>query len=51
MERLREADVAVEYHHFDGADHGFACGHGPTEHFQTFIAKVDTWIKQLDEFA
>lgn len=51
VERLREADVAVEYHHFDGADHGFACGHGPTEHFQTFIAKVDTWIKQLDEFA
>jgi acetyl esterase len=47
-ELLRQQGVPVDYHHFDGADHGFACGHGPTRDFQAFIGQLGSWLRQLE---
>lgn len=47
-ELLRQQGVPLDYHHFDHADHGFACGYGPTPDFQVFIRQLDSWMRQLE---
>jgi acetyl esterase len=47
-ELLRQHGVPVDYHHVDDADHGFACGHGPSRDFRVFIGQLDGWLRQLE---
>ncbi len=47
-ELLRNNGVDVAYFHFGDADHGFACGEGPTGQFQALIQQVNDWLQQLD---
>lgn len=47
-ETLRAAGVTVDYRHFEDADHGFACGHGPSKDFYSFIDTVKSWLSKLD---
>ena len=47
-QRLTEAGVAVDHHHFESASHGFACSEGPTEHFNTVMAALTAWLQQLE---
>ena len=46
-EKLREAGVAVNYHHFDRAEHGFACTGGPGPDFNLLMAQINSWLAQL----
>jgi acetyl esterase len=46
-EQLEKADVAVTYHHFDTAEHGFACSDGPTEDHRLFMRQLKEWLAQL----
>ena len=47
-EKLRLLGVPVDYYHFHTADHGFACGHGPTRDFQDFIGHLKRWLQRLE---
>ena len=46
-EKLRQAGVAVTYQHFAGAEHGFACSHGPSEDHRVFMTLCSDWLEQL----
>lgn len=45
--QLQQAGVPVSLHHFDNADHGFACSEGPTADFRLLMAKITAWLEQL----
>lgn len=45
--QLQQAGVPVSYHHFDNADHGFACSEGPTADFRLLMAQITAWLEQL----
>ncbi len=47
-EQLQQAGVPVTYHHFLGADHGFACSNGPSEDFKLFTGQLADWLARLD---
>ena len=45
--QLQQAGVPVSLHHFDNADHGFACSEGPTADFRLLMAQITAWLEQL----
>ena len=46
--KLREAGVPVAYHHFDNAEHGFACTGGPGPDFRRLLEQINSWLAQLN---
>lgn len=47
-EKLQQAGVAVTYHHFANAEHGFACSAGPIEDHLLFMNQLKDWLAKLD---
>ena len=47
-DRCKAEGVAVEHHHFESAQHGFACSEGETEDFVALMALVNHWLSGLD---
>jgi acetyl esterase len=45
--KLQQAGVALTCHHFEGAEHGFACSQGPNADFRGFITQLGSWLAQL----
>lgn len=45
--QLQQNGVPVSHHHFDSADHGFACSEGPTADFRLLMTKITAWLEQL----
>jgi acetyl esterase len=43
-EKLKAAGIALEYHHFADAAHGFASSEGPTRDFEDFMARLCKWL-------
>ena len=46
-EKLRLADVPLQYRHFETAAHGFACSEGPTDVFEAYMDDLVTWLAQF----
>ena len=46
-DKLRTAEVALQYRHFDKAAHGFACSEGPTPDFNTYLEDLIDWMDRL----
>ena len=46
--KLQQAGVALQCHHFDTAAHGFACSEGPNENFVAMMDELLAWLDQLD---
>ena len=46
-ERAAAAGVRVTHHHYDGAEHGFACGMGPTPEAQQVLQQISSWRHSL----
>ncbi|MCB1702264.1 MAG: alpha/beta hydrolase [Halioglobus sp.] len=46
--KLQEQGVAVSYHHFANAEHGFACSEGPHADFHGFIQQLNAWLAGLE---
>jgi acetyl esterase/lipase len=44
---LRRAGVAVTYHHFESAEHGFACSSGPTDDHKRLLLEIKQWLQTL----
>ena len=47
-DKLHQAGVVLQYHHFDTAAHGFACSEGPNENFVAMMDELLVWLDQLD---
>ncbi len=43
-ERAAAAGVPVTHHHYDGAEHGFACGMGPTPEAKQVLQQIASWV-------
>jgi acetyl esterase len=43
-ERAAAAGVRVTHHHYDGAEHGFACGMGPTPEAKQVLQQIASWV-------
>jgi len=46
--KLQAAGVSVEHHHFDTADHDFACSEGPNENLSRLMGDIADWLDKLD---
>jgi acetyl esterase len=46
-DKLKEAGIDLEYHHFDSAAHGFACSEGPNENYRAMMDKLLVWLGKL----
>ena len=47
-ERAAAAGVRVTHHHYDGAEHGFACGMGMTPEAEQALQQISSWRHSLD---
>ena len=47
-DKLRQAGVAVQCHHFETAAHGFACSEGPNKNFVDMLDALLVWLARLD---
>jgi acetyl esterase len=45
--KLRDADVPLQYRHFDAAAHGFACSEGPNPDFEAYLSDLVDWLGRL----
>ena len=46
-DKLKEAGIDLEYHHFENAAHGFACSEGPNEDYWTMMDRLNVWLEKL----
>jgi acetyl esterase len=46
--KLTREGVQVSAHHFDDAEHGFACSQGPSADFHRFVQQLTSWLAQLN---
>ena len=47
-ERAAAAGVRVTHHHYDGAEHGFACGMGLTPEAEQALQQISSWRHSLE---
>jgi acetyl esterase len=47
-ERAAAAGVRVTHHHYDGAEHGFACGMGMTPEAEQVLQQISSWRHSLE---
>lgn len=47
-DKLRDADVPLQYRHFDNAAHGFAGSEGYNPNLVSLLEDIAAWIDQLD---
>ncbi len=47
-ERAAAAGVRVTHHHYDGAEHGFACGMGMTPEAEQALQQLSSWRHSLE---